>query len=251
MSSPLDKPFRKGLQGWKVLIAQAFSVNLWSFNPIDPSQRDGVTCAQKQLHACTWNCGAAAKIRILFAERIVRDGCPRLLRSFALSEWFSSSISPELSSSPERTPVEHFHQTSLKNKKFVAADLEKCRIAFKTHSPVWKLLFSHRLSSMGGSSSGGSGPGGTGSVVVGVSGGSGSPISQDSIVLFTSGHSTAAAAPPSHSANAAGSKCLPVQEGASVASPPCSIHLGKKFLIPNHSKVKSSQSEVQIGFSIL
>ena len=36
-----------------------------------------------------------------------------------------------------------------------------------------------------------------------------------------------------------------------VASPPCSIHLGKKFLIPNHSKVKSSQSEVQIGVSIL
>ena len=36
-----------------------------------------------------------------------------------------------------------------------------------------------------------------------------------------------------------------------VASPPYSIHLGKKFLILNHSKVKSSLSEVQIGVSIL
>ena len=36
-----------------------------------------------------------------------------------------------------------------------------------------------------------------------------------------------------------------------ITSPPYSIHLGKKCLIPNHSKVKSSQSEVQIGVSIL
>ena len=36
-----------------------------------------------------------------------------------------------------------------------------------------------------------------------------------------------------------------------VASQPYSIHLGKKILILNHSKVKSSQSEVQIGVSIL
>ena len=35
-----------------------------------------------------------------------------------------------------------------------------------------------------------------------------------------------------------------------VASPPCSIHVGKKFLIPNQSKVKSFQSEVQIGVPI-
>ena len=47
------------------------------------------------------------------------------------------------------------------------------------------------------------------------------------------------------------SKVRSSQSEHTVASPPCSIHLGKKFLIPNHSKVKSSQSEVQIGVSIL
>ena len=36
-----------------------------------------------------------------------------------------------------------------------------------------------------------------------------------------------------------------------VASPSYSIHFGKKFPITSHSKVKSSQSEVQIGVSIL
>ena len=141
--------------------------------------------------------------------------------------------------SPERTPVVHFHQTSLKNKNLWLQTWRNVGLRSKLiHLCIWKNTFSYRLSSMGGSSSGGSGPGGTGSVVVGVSGGSGSPISQDSIVLFTSGHSTAAAAPPSHSANAAGSKCLPVQEGASVASPPCSIHLGEKI---SYSKSFKSQ----------
>jgi len=36
-----------------------------------------------------------------------------------------------------------------------------------------------------------------------------------------------------------------------ITFPPYSIHLGEKFLIHNDSKVKSSQSEVQIGVSIL
>ena len=36
-----------------------------------------------------------------------------------------------------------------------------------------------------------------------------------------------------------------------ITPPPYSIHLGKKCIIPNYSKVKSSQSEVQIGVSML
>ena len=36
-----------------------------------------------------------------------------------------------------------------------------------------------------------------------------------------------------------------------ITLPPYSTHLGEKCLIPNDSKVKSSQSEVQIGVSIL
>ena len=45
--------------------------------------------------------------------------------------------------------------------------------------------------------------------------------------------------------------CTSTDAEHTVASPPYFIHLGKKFPILNHSKVKSSQSEVQIGVPIL